>query len=184
MSKLRDASPNRPMRPEGLMILLDFINEEEESKLLESVYKEEWDTSMHRRVQHYGYKYDYKNRTAAKKIGELPKWSEPITKQLNEKFAFHPDQLIVNEYKQGQGISRHIDSRVFASPIVSVSLGSHCTMIFRKGTETYPLLLPRRCLVLMDGDARYKWTHEIPARTHDDLVPRKTRTSLTFRKVI
>lgn len=41
------------------------------------------------------------------------------------------DQLIINEYQPGQGINPHIDNvKLFAEPIVSLSLGSECIMEF------------------------------------------------------
>ncbi len=43
------------------------------------------------------------------------------------------DQLIVNEYQPGQGISPHIDNKtLFSDIIVSLSLGSNAVMIFEK----------------------------------------------------
>lgn len=42
------------------------------------------------------------------------------------------NQIIVNEYWPGEGISPHVDKLKFADGIVSVSLGSTCAMIFRK----------------------------------------------------
>lgn len=53
--------------------------------------------------------------------------------------------------------------------------------------EAIFILEPRSVMVLKDV-ARYKWTHEIPARKSDVIdggkVERSRRISLTFRKVI
>ena len=97
-----------------------------------------------------------------------------------------PDQLIVNEYTPGQGIAAHIDSALFASPIVSVSLGACCVMDFCRGAAKVAVALPPRSAVVLDGDARHRWSHAIAARTSDviDGVRRErthTRVSLTFR---
>ena len=46
-------------------------------------------------------------------------------------FSLLPDQLIVNEYLPGQGITDHIDCEpCFEDTVVSISLGSHTTMNF------------------------------------------------------
>lgn len=45
-----------------------------------------------------------------------------------------------------------------AGGIVSLSTGSAAIMQFRKGEEKQRLLLPRRSLLIMDGEARYCWS--------------------------
>jgi alkylated DNA repair dioxygenase AlkB len=102
-----------------------------------------------------------------------------------------PDQLIVNEYTPGQGISPHIDSvELFEDEILSISLGSDITMNFTEAsdkTNIKSLILKRRTLMCLSKDARYKWKHSIPQRIYDIIkgkkVKRDTRISLTFRKV-
>ena len=44
-------------------------------------------------------------------IGELPDWVTFISERMIEKnlMEYLPDQLIINEYQPGQGISPHID---------------------------------------------------------------------------
>jgi hypothetical protein len=43
----------------GLVLIEDFITEEEETALLAVVDAREWDARMSRRVQHYGHSFDY-----------------------------------------------------------------------------------------------------------------------------
>jgi len=54
--------------------------------------------------------------------------------------------------------------------------------------EKIPVLLEPRSIVVLKDDARYKWTHSIPARKVDNFygqtITRERRVSLTFRKVI
>ena len=102
------------------------------------------------------------------------------------------DQVIVNEYKPGQGISSHIDCEpCFKDTIVSLSLGSGCVMNFRNKsdkTKKIPVWLAPRSLVILSGEARYEWLHGIAARKWDEWDgekhERQRRVSLTFRKVI
>lgn len=178
----------------GLRYIENYISESMEQLLLNAVEGEEWLTSLKRRVQHYGYKYDYKARAidSSHYLGDLPLWSNEILAMLGmEDFINRPfDQLIVNEYLPGQGISAHIDCvPCFDGVIVSLSLGSQAEMLFigPNGKSESVLLKPRSLFVLQE-DARYKWKHCIPNRKSDLIngirVPRERRISLTFRKII
>lgn len=171
----------------GLEYISDFITEDEERTLIEVIDGQPWLNDLRRRVQHYGYKYDYKVRTvtADSYLGLLPDWIIPATQNL----PFKPDQAIVNEYLPGQGISAHVDCvPCFADTIASLSLGSGAVMQFANGQEKHSLYLEPRCLIILSGPARYKWTHAIPARKSDVLdgfkIERGRRVSLTFRKII
>ena len=179
--------------PDGLVYIPDFITEEEEKELIGRIDNEKWlkDTKMKRRVQHYGWKYDYKARQidASLRIGELPSWAQELaTKLLSKKWVkVVPDQVIVNEYLGNQGIGEHIDSDSFADDIATISLLESWEMNFRKGKgkeNKFVQLLEQRSVAVMSGDARYKWTHEIPKRLKESGRKRGRRISLTFRKVI
>lgn len=179
----------------GLAYIPDFISVQEQDLLLSQIGQQPWLTDLKRRVQHYGYKYDYKARTISDDIylGLLPDWLSSISKKLYDEDIFPsvPDQAIVNEYLPGQGISAHIDCvPCFADTIVSLSLGSSCIMEFsnpRTG-EKKSLLLEARSLIVLSDQARYEWQHAIPARKSDIINGIKTervrRVSLTFRNVI
>jgi alkylated DNA repair protein alkB family protein 8 len=43
----------------GLQLLVDFITEQEEQTLLGVISKGTWHSLARRRVQHYGYEFDY-----------------------------------------------------------------------------------------------------------------------------
>ncbi|VDB91518.1 unnamed protein product [Peniophora sp. CBMAI 1063] len=108
-------------------------------------------------------------------------------------------QAIVNHYLAGEGITPHVDllSR-YGDGIVGVSFGSPCAMAFTPApatadnATTHEVFLPPRSVIVLTGDARYTWTHGIPARTADyvaskdadtdpERVERTTRVSVTFR---
>jgi alkylated DNA repair dioxygenase AlkB len=168
----------------------NYVSEEEEDYLLSSLNSETWDTRLARRVQHYGYTYDYK-AYSVKYLGPLPDWSTDLAERLHTSgyFSRVPTQLIVNEYTPGQGINAHTDHvRLFGPVIASVSLGSPASMVLRlNGEDPVEVHMPRRSLVVLQGDARYRWTHEIPRRKSDmyqgKVIHRGTRVSLTFRTV-
>jgi len=181
--------------PPGVIYHSGFISPDEEAVLVSRLDAGEWNTELKRRVQHFGYRYDYKARsvTTDAYLGPLPKWLEDLGGRLVAEghFVHLPDQVIANEYLPGQGICAHVDCvPCFDDTIVSLSLLSHCEMVFRdKRTRAkLAILLEPRSTVVLAGPARYDWTHEIPARKSDVLngrkVDRARRVSLTFRKVL
>lgn len=184
---LPPAAPDIP----GLRYLPDFTSAEEERTLIEIIDHQPWLNDLKRRVQHYGYKYDYKARAvmANSYLGSLPDWLMPITQKLPFKPDQAPDQVIVNEYLPGQGISAHVDCvPCFSDAIASLSLGSGAVMQFTNGQERHDLFLEARSLIILSGPARYEWTHAIPLRKSDMVngfkIERGRRVSLTFRSVI
>ena len=46
-----------------LSYIPDYITAEQEEILLTTICAQAWSSELKRRVQHYGYKYDYKART-------------------------------------------------------------------------------------------------------------------------
>lgn len=180
----------------GLTYVPDFISESEHKEIWEAINKEKWLDDLKRRVQHYGYKYDYKKRSLdySMYIGAIPQWTNFVAKRIVEKGYMRtlPDQVIVNEYLPGQGIADHIDCEpCFEDTIISLSLGSPCIMEFKNKNdkkEKHEILLEPKSLVVITDEARYNWTHGIPSREKDKwldkIIHRQTRISLTFRKVI
>lgn len=183
----------------GLTYVRDYISEEQHGWLLERIDEDDqrWMTDLKRRVQHYGYRYDYKARRVDRsdRLDELPEWLQRLCQKLeaDEHLPYLPDQVIVNEYKPSQGIASHIDCEpCFMGTIASLSLGSACIMQFKKKgeekTTTADAWLAPRSLVVLEDAARYEWKHGIPPRKSDmwegEKHARGRRVSLTFRKVI
>lgn len=179
----------------GLSYYPDFIAKDEEALLISIIDSYPWMHDLKRRVQHYGYRYDYKSRQATQEsyIGPLPEWILPIAQKLtdNKIFSTYPEQVIVNEYLPGQGISAHIDCvPCFGNIIASLSLGSSCIMKFEniEPKESRDLFLEQRSVTVFRDEARHQWTHAIPGRKSDTVngikIPRSRRISLTFRTMI
>lgn len=179
----------------GLKYIPDFLSQKEHSDLWLATNKEVWITDIKRRVQHYGWKYDYKLRSIdySMYLGEFPDWVKSVALRLVQKryMSKMPDQLIINEYLPGQGIANHVDCEpCFEDTIVSISLGTNCIMdlINLKTKEKIEILLEPKSLVIISGEARYNWTHGIAARRADNIngtkFERKLRISMTFRNVI
>src|SRR4051794_38857247 len=158
----------------GLKYVAGFVADPDEAALLAAVDAEPWLADLKRRVQHYGYRYDYKARKVdpSMYLGPLPAWAQPLAARLvaDGHMAMAPDQLIVNEYEPGQGITAHVDCVPCFGPVVcSVTLGSQCVMelLALKGDGAESLLLERGSLVVLAGESRYKWRHAIPGRKSD-----------------
>ena len=176
----------------GLQYIPDYISIEQERQLINIIDTQNWLTDLKRRVQHYGYKYDYtaKKITNDHYIGAIPDWLLPLCKRLLVEHVFisPPDQVIINEYLPGQGISPHIDCiPCFGEVVCSLSLLSPCVMDFIQ-KEKISRLLEARSLLILSGPSRYHWKHGIAARKFDiydgNKIIRQRRVSITFRKVI
>jgi alkylated DNA repair dioxygenase AlkB len=187
--------PDTPFSISGLRYLPDFIDVETEAALIATIDQQPWLHDLKRRVQHYGWRYDYKARgiTQDLRIGAIPDWLAGLCDRLIAEgiFSRTPDQVIINEYQPSQGISGHVDCvPCFGDTIASLSVGSACVMDFThaatRGKQSR--LLEPRSLLILSGDARYQWQHAIPARKsdkwHGQTIPRARRISLTFRTVI
>ncbi|KAA3639639.1 MAG: alpha-ketoglutarate-dependent dioxygenase AlkB [Bacteroidetes bacterium] len=179
----------------GLRLVEDFITKETQQALIDQIDQGVWLSELKRRVQHYGYKYDYRARAIneSMKVAPLPDWVNPIIEKMlvGGVFPTAPDQMIINEYQPGQGIAAHVDCvPCFGEQIISLSLGSTAVMEFKglKTNQKITKLLTPGSLLVMEGDARYNWQHGIPPRKSDLIngkrKQRSRRLSLTFRKVI
>jgi alkylated DNA repair dioxygenase AlkB len=179
----------------GLVYIADFIDSTTEAELIQTIDAQPWITELKRRVQHYGWRYDYKARSVTNdlRIGVLADWLQTYAVRLQQAglFSEMPDQVIINDYQPGQGISAHIDCvPCFSDTIASLSLGSSCVMDFThsKTGKKSSLLLEPRSLLVLSGDARYAWQHAITGRKIDryngQIIERTRRISLTFRKVL
>jgi len=185
----------------GLFYRKNFINTQEESRLLSIIDKQSWSAELARRTQQFGYIYDYaavyenedKNAPRLLLGSKIPDWLEAICQRLLDEgyFPWKPDQIIINEYKPGQGISAHTDhAGSFREVIAAISLYSGVGMIFKNNYKklSHEIYLEPRSLVVMENECRYNWTHEIRQDQFDvwkgSSHRRQRRVSITFRKVV
>ena len=176
----------------GAVIVPDIVTEAEERRILLRISQAPWMTDLSRRVQHYGYRYDYRQPGSARHTpaAPFPRWATAVAERLRPLFDGRlPEQCIVNEYRPGQGIGMHADHSSFGDVVVSLSLAAAWTMNFRpRNARPYVrgglasdevVLLPRRSALVLRGPARSGWMHGIdPAATAGRS---ETRVSATYR---
>ena len=129
-------------------------------------------TELSRRVQHYGWRYDYRGASRPVPAAPFPRWAAVMADRLRERFGGAlPVQCIVNEYCPGQGIGMHADHADFGPVVASLSLADDWPMQFRRRTvrpyarDALPgdevAVLPRRSVLVLAGPARTAWMHGI-----------------------
>ena len=175
----------------GLVIIPEYISETDEELVVSELDAREWDTTIKRRVQHYGFRFEYSRLDVNKQASPTdfpPRCKHIVERPELVQFGFN--QLTVNEYLAGIGIASHCDTHsAFTDCIAVVSLVSDITMDFisHDSTKKVHVVIPRRSLMLMTGEARYGWRHGIASRKSDRnpqtglLEERQRRVSLTFR---
>ncbi|CAA2969226.1 alkylated DNA repair alkB homolog 8 [Olea europaea subsp. europaea] len=202
----------------GLWICRDFLSPDQQSSLLSSIEKEGcFADASHNQAMRFGdlpswaVELSYYVRESVRSSGyvsELTYEEETIDKG-KEASLFPPkllqreplfNQLIVNIYQPGEGIGAHVDLMRFEDGIAVISLESSCVMHFSRvenevdcfeetGKEPkIPVLLIPGSLVLMWGEARYMWKHEINRKPGFQNwqgleIDQKRRTSVTLRKL-
>ena len=100
--------------------------------------------------------------------------------------SFKPNECNANLYlrSENHSLSPHYDDRFLSGPILmNLSLHGRSRMTYSKGDsdafhDKVVVELPRRCLQLVTGDARYKYKHRIDA---EDIIDDK-RISITWRQ--
>lgn len=185
------------MLPVGLTYIPNVLSVDEQTEVIRFCFAQGWDDTLKRKTQQYGYRYDYGGGPLTR-CEEIP---VPIMelflnqiKRGNSNLAelavkSLPDQVIVNHYEPGQGISAHSDDyRRFGDTIVIFSLMHPVCMNFTHDTHSpVELLLESGSILIMQGESRYNWKHEIKPRMSDVINGKRTRRnvriSVTFRWV-
>jgi alkylated DNA repair dioxygenase AlkB len=166
----------------GLTLKNTIITPKYEKGLVTFIEAQPWQDSLKRQVQQYGEEYSYKTRSLTYKNIPIP---EELLTLANAVGLPNPDNIIINKYMPGQGISPHTDSNVFGDVIASLSLLSDVPMDFNYKSNYHTVHLEPRSLIILSGEARTHWTHGIVARKSDVYLnvkkPRATRISITFR---
>ena len=174
----------------GATLIEDFVSESEAHGFTTVIERSAWSRALRRRVQHYGYRYDYGRTTAPEPCTPLPAWAQLLAERLRAHFgATTPEQCIVNAYRCGEGIGMHADHRAFGPVVASITLRGAWPMRFRRHSAgpyrragqagDQVVVLPERSALILQGAARSAWMHGIdPADTRSAATE---RLSATFR---
>lgn len=132
----------------GLIFRENFVSAEEAERLLAEIDSCVWVSKIKRRVQHYGYAFNYAKLCVDihQHLGPLPSFCDPLLQRisaagsellpsanLDSSGTCSLDQLTINEYVPMVGIAFHVDAHSsFEDGIVILSLGSGIAMEFRR----------------------------------------------------
>ncbi len=164
----------------GLIYQDDFISDEYANSLIQEIDKNKWLPDLTRKVQHYGYKYDYRNRIVENLGGILnfPQFLIELNGMIRKTFNLNFNSAIINEYKSGQGISKHVDAKCFGNEIATISLCEDDELEFERNMIKPIKVLRKNSILILQNDGRYNWTHCIKPKIRKD-----RRISITFRNV-
>ena len=173
------------VRPPGLTYRPEFLSTAEERELVSRVETLTFqEVRMHgvvakRTVVHFGYDYDYSGWKIFP-TDPPPDWLDALAHRCANEAHIPREsiaQFLIARYPAGAAIGWHRDAPMFGSPVIGISLLSHCAMHFRMSKDPktkHVQLLEPRSLYILDGEARSQWQHSIP-RT------KEPRYSITMR---
>uniref|UniRef100_A0A3Q3M3E2 Fe2OG dioxygenase domain-containing protein n=1 Tax=Mastacembelus armatus TaxID=205130 RepID=A0A3Q3M3E2_9TELE len=171
----------------------DFISEDEESYLLQQVYrspKTKWTQLSGRRLQNWGGLPHPKGMVAEK----IPDWLQTYCEKVSSLGAFNgqtANHVLVNEYKQGEGIMPHEDGPLYHPTVTTISLGSHTLLDFyapvsclegdapqtEENRYLFSLLVKPRSLLILQDEMYQQLLHGIQARAQDTLTDKVANLS-------
>lgn len=176
----------------------DFISEDQETFLLQQVYKSpktKWTQLSGRRLQNWGGLPHPKGMLAEK----IPDWLQTFCEKISSLGAFNgktANHVLVNEYKQGEGIMPHEDGPLYHPTVTTISLGSHTLLDFyrrigsmegdapqtEENRYLFSLLVKPRSLLILQDDMYQCLLHGIQARTQDMLTDKVVNLSAAVSK--
>ncbi|PIN06681.1 tRNA (carboxymethyluridine(34)-5-O)-methyltransferase [Handroanthus impetiginosus] len=193
----------------GLWICRDLLSGDQQSSLLSALEKDGYlSEASHNQAMRFGdlppwaLELSYLIRESVVMSGYSSESTDLINSdECNETCLFPSEllwreplfnQLIVNIYQPGEGICAHVDLMRFEDGIAIISLESSCVMHFTsveaEVNHKIPVLLTPGSVVLMWGEARFLWKHEINRKPgfqkwQGQELDQKRRTSVTLRRL-
>jgi alkylated DNA repair dioxygenase AlkB len=167
--------PVEPIFPEGFSYFPDFITEQEETELLQTISTLSLHTFLFRgyeakrKVASYGYDYHFDSRSISKG-NPIPEQLHPLLEATARHLQFIPQEfaeVLVTEYPPGSVINWHRDAPPFEL-IAGISLLSDCNFKLRPYDKSkqgrgsvISIPVKRRSLYVMQGPVRDEWEHSI-----------------------
>ena len=169
----------------GLFYHPMFISVDEQNRILDIVYGNNWSLVLHRRQQFYGQVYFHTTHDlkTIQPMSNIPA-DDAVNELLHDINAFdwlidrlmdlklfneRPTQVLVNEYVGPMGIASHVDvETAFGDTIVTLSLLNSCWLsLTRLNSEScssprpVKVLMEPMSLLVMKGDSRTIYKHGI-----------------------
>ncbi|KAL7834537.1 hypothetical protein SRHO_G00287840 [Serrasalmus rhombeus] len=179
----------------GVFLWENFVSEDEERELVAKMDQEMWRESQSgRRKQDFGPKVNFKKRRI--RLGGfsgLPAVSQKLVDRMTKEpllAGFRPVEQCNLDYdpKRGSAIDPHLDdSWLWGEHLVTINLLSDTVVTMSldegwgemdQGEVRVAVNLPRRCLIVLYGEARHHWKHAIHRK---DIQSR--RVCSTFREL-
>lgn len=142
-----------------------------------------------RRVAHFIHNYDYATGVVTIPAPPLPKAVDTLRKYVEARLLedgviskrgyFKRGNCIINEYQPGQGISPHIDSKLYGDVIACVTIASEeggpgremeFTITSTRGdgeTDIRRVYTPDGSVYVMTGKSRFLYPHSMRGRMSD-----------------
>ncbi|XP_036435776.1 alpha-ketoglutarate-dependent dioxygenase alkB homolog 4 [Colossoma macropomum] len=179
----------------GVFLWENFVSEDEERELVAKMDEEIWRESQSgRRKQDFGPKVNFKKqRIRLGGFSGLPAVSQKLVDRMTKEpllAGFRPVEQCNLDYdpKRGSAIDPHLDdSWLWGEHLVTINLLSDTVVTMSldegwgemdQGGVRVAVNLPRRCLIVLYGEARHRWKHAIHRK---DIQSR--RVCSTFREL-
>jgi|SRR5579872_4383500 len=171
-----------------------LLSSEDQLSLLAAIDQHgRWEFDSSRERQCHGYRYLYDDDMLEMVgDGELPDWLMNWARYIHERqwMSKIAQQVTIQKYMNNSYLGKHIDSRnCFGPELVTFSLVSACYEKLTNGRIRQQLVraLEPGDAVVLTGDARYIWKHEILKRKRmkrQSEAPGWRRLSITFRTIV
>uniref|UniRef100_A0A183TWI9 Anaphase-promoting complex subunit 2 n=1 Tax=Toxocara canis TaxID=6265 RepID=A0A183TWI9_TOXCA len=189
---------------DGILLVHDFLTEQEEEDLVKKIDKKEWMISQSgRRKQDYGPRVNFKQKKVKMDRFEgMPEYTDVILEKMEAASAkklgeFQPFELCNLEYVSDRlsAIEMHFDdSWIWGNRLIRqvfftntfrgfktlhLNLLNNCVLTFTNDEKRLVVYvaLPRRTLVCMADEVRYQWKHGVLSQH-----VRGRRIALTMRE--
>jgi alkylated DNA repair protein alkB family protein 4 len=175
---------------DGIYLVSDFLSENEENNLINSIENDIWIPSQSGRLkQDFGIKINFKKQTIKTKyFTGMPMYSKEILERLQTHRVlndFQSVELCNLDYRSDRGshIDPHIDDIwIWGERLITINLLSNTILSLipneNNSNKIIYIPLPRRWMIVLYGDARYEYKHAIQRRHIQE-----RRLAVTFREL-
>ncbi|CAF4629027.1 unnamed protein product [Rotaria magnacalcarata] len=175
---------------DGIFLVSDFLDENEETDLVNYIDSDVWIPSQSGRLkQDFGIKINFKKQTIKTKyFTGMPLYSKAIIERLKAHRIsedFQSVELCNLDYhsERGSHIDPHIDDVwIWGERLITINLLSNTILSLipneKDSNKIIYIPIPRRWMIVLYGDARYEYKHAIQRQHIQD-----RRIAVTFREL-